>query len=74
MSFVNKKDILKVKLPIHSNKNLNTVDISEIFPQISEVFLYPVSSQFCHCTDFMAKTLCSKLPSKLTSAIKITSW
>lgn len=62
-----------IKLPIHTNENLNTMDISEILPKIKEVFFYTVSPQFCHSTDFMAITLCSKLLSKSTSAIKITS-
>ena len=60
------------KLPIPSSENLNTMDISEIFPKISEVFFYILSSQFCHCADSMTINihLCSKLLSKSVSAIK----
>ena len=60
------------KLPIPSSENLNTMDISEIFPKISEVFFYILSSQFCHCADSMTINiyLCSKPLSKSISAIK----
>lgn len=60
------------KLPVPSSENLNTMGISEIFPKISEVFFYIVSSQFCHCADFMTINtyLWSKLLSKSISAIK----
>lgn len=62
------------KLPISSNENLDTIDILEIFPKISEVFFYIVSLQFCHCADSMTINiyLCFKLLSKSISAIKFT--
>ena len=44
MFFVKKKTFLMAKLQFHSNGNLNTMDISEIFPKISEIFFYTLSS------------------------------
>lgn len=75
MPLVNKRRHLMGKLPFCSNETLNIMEISEIFPKISDIFFYTVSSPFCHCTDFMAITMCSKLLSKSNTAIKITlSW